>query len=366
MDSALVLAGILPLDIRIREAAALYNIKKGIAKPMLDDGEIETLTSYKDMPHPSLYVDMQFKSLVNQQELADNSKYNLRIFTDGSRIGDNVGASLSLWNNESEIQTLQLKLSSYCTVYQAELLAINRATREVVDSPEESFGVYSDSRAALETIINWKAKHPLAVDARINIKKSLDAGKRIDLYWVKAHVQIKENERADQLTKETALEKGIAPNYAKCPVSFVKRRIRNLSVDEWNQRYKSGSTAAVTKMFFPDVEKACQIMKSIKVEKVVTQMLTGHGGFSEYLNRFKCKEDPSCTCAEGVPESVAHVLFECPVFAFERYCLEQKLGCKIYSSIANEILSNKITRDKFLKYGRYVVNKVIARNKSNR
>lgn len=43
LNSALVLAGILPLDLRIREAASLYEAKRGIARAELGDREVERM-----------------------------------------------------------------------------------------------------------------------------------------------------------------------------------------------------------------------------------------------------------------------------------------------------------------------------------
>lgn len=44
----------------------------------------------------------------------------------------------------------------------------------------------------------------------------------------------------------------------------------------------------------------------------LTQLLTGHGDFGQYLTRFKIKEDDTCTlCGEDV-DSVEHTFYECP------------------------------------------------------
>lgn len=43
-----------------------------------------------------------------------------------------VGAALSTWKGAAETKTFKLTLPSYCTLYQSELLAICKATREVV------------------------------------------------------------------------------------------------------------------------------------------------------------------------------------------------------------------------------------------
>lgn len=65
-----------------------------------------------------------------------------------------------------------------------------------------------------------------------------EASMQIAIAWVKAHVGIDGNERADQLGKDcfdvTALLIQVA-----APVSYVKRILINKANKEWNQRWTS-------------------------------------------------------------------------------------------------------------------------------
>ncbi|XP_063370300.1 uncharacterized protein LOC134658545 [Cydia amplana] len=296
LNSALVLAGILPLDLRVREAAALYEAKRGVPRPSLGDREVEKMASAIEAPHPADQTTLTFISLADQEQVDNNSGHEIRIFTDGSKIGGKVGAALSIWNSEAEIKSLKLALPEYCTVYQAELLAICRATRVILSRKESTFGVYSDSMAALQTVTNHCCLHPLAVETRENLRFISLQNKIITLFWIKAHAGLEGNERADQLAKAAATGSKKKPDYDLCPISYVKRSIRMTTLDEWNRRYTTGCTASITKLFFPDAIAAYRTIRKINIDSVTTQIFTGHGGFSEYLNRFKCKDNPSCIC----------------------------------------------------------------------
>ncbi|CAH2109322.1 unnamed protein product [Euphydryas editha] len=120
----------------------------------------------------------------------------------------------------------------------------------------------------------------------------------------------------------------------------------------------------VTKLFFPDAEEAYGVIGKIKVDRFVTQVLTGHGGFSEYLYRFKCKDSPSCVCDPGCPESVLHTLLECPIYDYERHKLEKQIEIKMTKENLHIIIGNKKTRDPLLQYCKKLAISVNNRNKT--
>ncbi|XP_045458461.1 uncharacterized protein LOC123668812 [Melitaea cinxia] len=266
LNSALLLAGILPLDLRVREAATLYEVRRGVPQRIIGDREVERMSSALWSPHPACHIDLEFECLADQDQFKANCANDYNIFTDGSKIEGKVGAALSVWAGAAETKTLKLALPSYCTVYQAELLAICRAARMAADHLAGSVGIYSDSLSALLTLKNPKAPHPLAVKAREHLRGALAQNRRVSLFWIKAHAGLKGNERADYLAKEAALKLKRAFDYDSCPVSFIKRSIRMQSLDEWNQRYRGGETAGVTRVFFPDAIAAYRIIGKIKVK----------------------------------------------------------------------------------------------------
>ncbi|XP_045450167.1 uncharacterized protein LOC123658921 [Melitaea cinxia] len=314
--------------------------------------------------HPACHVDLEFQCLVDREQFIANSEHEVNIFTDGSKIEGKVGAALSVWTGAAEARTLKLALPSYCTVYQAELLAICRAARMAADNLAGSVGIYSDSLSALLTLKNPKALHPLAVEAREHLRRALLQDKHIELFWIKVRAGLEGNERADHLAKEAPLKSKRAFDYDSCPVSFIKRSIRMQSLDEWNQRYRAGETAGVTRVFFPDATAAHRIIGKIKVDRFVTQVLTGHGGFSEYLYRFKCKESPSCVCDPECSESVLHVLLDYPALAYERLRVECQLGIKLRKNILPKLLEEENSRKLFLQFCKEIAVLVNNRNRT--
>ncbi|XP_045491150.1 uncharacterized protein LOC123691016 [Colias croceus] len=314
LNSAMLLAGILPLDLRILEASRLYEIKRGVSHPaVLRDREVERMAPAIEDPHPAEQVELGF-GLVDEDTYADVVDSHVhRVYTDGSKIEGRVAAALSVWKGEADTKAIKLALPPYCTVYQAELLALKRAVDIACKSGAAKVGVLSDSRSALQAV-TLSSPHPLAVQTRALRKAALQR-REVSLFWIKAHAGLKGNEWADELAKEAALGLRRKPDYDLCPVSFVKRILRQDTISEWDRRYDVGGTAGVTKLFFPSAAAAYKVVRKIDITHHTTQVLTGHGGFAFYLNRFKLKDNPSCLCQPGVEETLDMTLGSSEGFA---------------------------------------------------
>lgn len=91
--------------------------------------------------------------------------------------------------------------------------------------------------------------------------------------------------------------------------------------------------------------------------------MTGHGGFSSYLYRFKCKESPSCVCDPQVEESALHIITECPVYGMQRFETESEIGTEINKNNLYKIIENKESRYIFIEFCKKIASKVVYKNK---
>lgn len=57
----------------------------------------------------------------------------------------------------------------------------------------------------------------MAYEIKNNIKEPRKKNTILKLFWVRAHIGVEENERADILAKEAALYKKTAPDYDRTP-----------------------------------------------------------------------------------------------------------------------------------------------------
>lgn len=70
-DAALLLAGVLPLDIRIRVNASLYEARRGVSRLVGDDIEIEQKMPYAERPHQSEHVRRRLAKIASNEDLAE-------------------------------------------------------------------------------------------------------------------------------------------------------------------------------------------------------------------------------------------------------------------------------------------------------
>lgn len=361
--SSLLLARVLPLTLRVREHATIYRIKRGEPLTCLPGRILEVRKSCFLLPHPAKRERLTFKFIGSQEDVESLGNGPI-LFTDGSKLEGKVGAAVSLWTGGRELRYSSFRLENYCSVFQAELAAILRALMLIRDREELEFIIASDSRSGLELICDANSVHPLAFDIRECLTQLCIDGKKVQLCWVKAHVGIAGNERADELAKRAALFNRERPGYDLFPLSFAKKSIRAASIEAWQDTYINATTGGTTRIFFKEVSKAYKILDKILIDNYLAQILTGHGGFRSYLYRFKLADSPFCVCGDGVFQTVQHILAECPRFGQLRYDCENKMDKRISIDNFAVLMVDTNCRQVFLDFARILLRKVGKENGS--
>ncbi|GIY00358.1 RNase H domain-containing protein [Caerostris extrusa] len=119
---------------------------------------------------------------------------------------------------------------------------------------------------------------------------------KLTITWVKAHVGIVGNERADQLAKE-ATTAPTTIDTIQIPNSLLRKDLKDVSLKLWQQQWDTSPTGRRTHNYIPKVSTKMSVNSSINY------FLTGHGPFPSYLNRFNIKETDKCICGDiGSPD----------------------------------------------------------------
>ncbi|GBP47144.1 hypothetical protein EVAR_36969_1 [Eumeta japonica] len=82
----------------------------------------------------------------------------------------------------------------------------------------------------------------------------------------------------------------------------------------------------------------------------VAQTLTGHGGFTQHLFRFKLQGSLYCVCDSAKIQDAQHVIEDCNMFHRKRMTLEAGINVQISRRHFPEIMGDKVKIDKFLKF----------------
>jgi len=144
-----------------------------------------------------------------------------------------------------------LKLDNRCSNNQAEQLAILKAL-EVIESIEHTDNssrtatIFPDSRISTDSLKNVNNHRYLVEESRKKIST-------IEFSWVKTHVGIYGNERADRLAKAAARNSGTQIVLNRIPPSTLYREIEEEAKVEWQKEWEDCTKAAITKPYFPNV-----------------------------------------------------------------------------------------------------------------
>jgi ribonuclease HI len=280
----------------------------------------ECKVSTHERRHPSIVPKIIFCE--NERQDID---FDYHIYTDGSKMDCNVGSAFSVFVNNSETENGMYRIGSFCSVFQAKLIAINKSIEYIISVINNNSSdncvkicICSDSQNALSAIKQLNNSHPIVHEIKTLIK---DYQNRIcfQMKWIKGHSEIIGNERADSLAKEASKLDISESIYNLFPLSFVKRHFHTISINEWEKQWLNTSKASQTKDFFPSIRDRLKI-KHLKPNFVITQFLSGNGNFMSYLKRFKIRQIDLCDYEQDI-ETPLHIIFSCDLFINERHQL---------------------------------------------
>lgn len=104
-----------------------------------------------------------------------------------------------------------------------------------------------------------------------------------------------------------------------------RRAIRAAAEIEWQRRWNTSENGRWTYKLLPNIEEWTR-RKHGEVNFYLTQLLTGHGSFREFLYKYDIADDPFCRHCEGKVQNAEHVLLECIEYVAARNALEQVIG----------------------------------------
>ena len=316
--SANALAQFMPLHLKVLEVHRIEQVKlKGLFDGLPEDRPMESRVRPEEKLHPASRITITPETACTQEE-ADSHASQTNIFTDGSKLesGD-VGAAFVIYHPNGRIESRKLRMDQSCSVFQAELLALNKALLWIQKYPKTNVTIYSDNQSSLKAIQQRSNPNPF-VNSIHHILHEMTPRLSVKFVWVKAHVGIEGNEAADFAAKEAAVQKR-AKEYTSFPISYAKLQIRKEIQEEWNQEYIDSVQGATTRSFFPTLDSVKIFRELHENSFETTQIFTGHNFSLSYLHRFKIKSGSKCPCDSDSHQDLKHLLEMCPRYEHSRY-----------------------------------------------
>ena len=256
-------------------------------------------------------------SLKDLKKFRTLSQYNA--FTDGSKTEKGVGAGALITKGMKFVKEVATKLPDYCTVFQAELLAIFEAARCLIsmskDMPIKFIKIFTDSAASLFAL----RKRIITSNLVLYCVKALNrlAGEEImvSVCWIRSHSGHFGNEQADELAKEaTGLDDKIA-HWIRRPLVQVRARSEKMLSDCWGREWSAYKEARMTKQFFhtlsPGLSRSIMELSRGDLTTIVT-MVTSHNDLRYHSSLRDPNVRPECRLCGLDRETFFHLFVECP------------------------------------------------------
>ena len=292
--------------------------KKLLKEAKIDVGEI-AINSFPDIPiwdSEPVTVDFTlsefdksstsstvFKSRFNEVK----QKYLdfCHIYTDGSKVETKVASAYVC-----PYGTRGYRLRDGCSIFTAEVEAINKALTYVKVSARKNFVIFSDSMSVLQAIESQESKNPLVNRVLQACQQILSNGKFITFCWLPSHRDIRGNEDADHAAKD-ALSKAQPENF-ELPCTDVFMKIQPFILSLWQKRWDK-EVGNKLHAIMPQIDdKYYSGCKNRKDEVIINRLRIGHTRLTHSFRMENRPHPPLCDQCEGDHElTVKHILIEC-------------------------------------------------------
>ena len=295
----------------------------------LNNGFVESLdlpSRDLDLTKPIVNLDQKFATAVpSRDEIADLiknfPKEAITCYTDGSKTesGTGYGFTITTDNNETEIHSYSTKLPDYCTVYQAELYAMEAAAKWLVEYNGHCITILTDSLSGLQSLTKIIINNKTAINCHRAIN-ALAEHNTVTVTWVAGHEGHWGNERADELAKIGTECEEICKGHL--PQSYIKHainiKVQELDDETWTRKgpYHSKRALDNDKQHVKHIKK---LLNNRNDYRIAIQLITGQAGLNYHLYKIHQTSTKTCPKCELEDETVDHFLGCCPFYAATRF-----------------------------------------------
>lgn len=254
------------------------------------------------------------------------------VYTDGSKTDDACGAGWFVDEAGKELED-GLKLPSFCTIFQAEAIALYRAIdlmtkRAALAERPSDVVIFTDSLSALLAIRSAGKDIELETKLmRYAIREfcgKTDA--RLTLQWVAGHRDVDGNERADSVANKA--REGLFGLNMCHPASsaMIKRDLREQALAKWVKSFEIIQSKSYVENELPSAGHLHSIYDKWPLGSTsrLAQFRSGHCELNGAFHFDKTRSN-KCACNNNIRESIDHFFASCPLYDDLRETLMEDL-----------------------------------------
>lgn len=242
-------------------------------------------------------------------------------YTDAAK--NEFGTGIGVYCDKLQIE-LSEGISSYATVHQAELFAIDKCAKECLKRSllDQNIFILSDSQSALKSLGGYVFSSKTAWNCLQSLQE-LGAQNKVKLLWVPSHLDIEGNEMADTLAKEGRDSDAILEVVPLPPV-VINQKINNWLNEKVTKYWQNLPGLEVSKSLIQSIDHK-RFQDIIKLNRrdlrILVGLLTGHCPLYYILLQRKIVNMADCRFCMEEDETSTHVLCSCAgLISFRQDC----------------------------------------------
>lgn len=288
------------------------------------DSECDLIPSYSLNPPPfKIFIaDEQFNEFMANFTNSGLSLADISCFTDGSQKDSKTGAGFTIFRKyrETSFHKRYWALPSLCTVFQAELSAINEACiyMQSLSPMPSSICIYSDSLSSIEALTSPSCSSQICLDTRANLDLLSSKCPDTTLCWIRAHRGIYGNEEADLLAKQGTTSTSI--QIVLPPLSAFYKGLSSFKDKESStSTQENGNEVSKLLNHFqnPVMAKFLNKLSRSKLRKLCS-FIDNKAPLRYFLHKIGLASSPLCSICTEANETNGHLIFHCPGLCIQR------------------------------------------------
>ena len=211
-------------------------------------------------------------------------------------MADNAGAGYII-NMLDEKKTFFGPLGKFCTVFQAEAIAMIKAADHLVESNTQGkiIEFYCDNQALIKCF-NKVTYDDLLITELFSIMAKLRTTNEVKIIWIRGHTGNLGNEIADRLAKRGSKLAFYGPEPA-VPISWTTLRtaVKTITEGKHRKEWLDSSTSNHTRWIWGELNRGkSRVLTNLKVTNIgrMVQMITGHGMMAKHQHRLGNTDNP--------------------------------------------------------------------------